>query len=353
MTHAGAAPPDGRPAADQERASGEGRAYDENLTHGGQVMGTLSYMSPEQAQDAHLVDARSDIYSLGCTLYYLLAGKPPYGGETAAGKILLHRGQPIPSLRAVRPEVSESLEAVFRKMLAKKPEDRQASMAEVVAALEACPEPTAAAAPLRRRVRRPLLVATALVGLAALLALAVMLLKLRTTDGTLIVQVNDAGVTVQVLGEDGALQQETKAGKGTLTLSVAQGKHRLRVERDGQEVFSRDFVLSPRETMPIKVAFDSTALAKPAPPAARPVLATASAPFDAAKARQLQEAWANALGVPVENRNSIGMTFVFIPPGEFDMGFSKEEVAWAVEQGKKNKWPWYSGQVPARRCGIG
>ncbi|HEX4131782.1 MAG TPA: protein kinase [Pirellulales bacterium] len=109
----------------------------ERMTSAGQVMGTVDYMAPEQAADTQAADARSDIYSLGCTLYRLLAGENPYSGDTIVKTILAHREQPVPALRAKRPEVSETLDAIYQRMIAKRPADRFASAQEVVAALEA------------------------------------------------------------------------------------------------------------------------------------------------------------------------------------------------------------------------
>jgi serine/threonine protein kinase len=109
----------------------------ERLTTTGQVMGTCDYMAPEQSLDTHQADARADIYALGCTLYRLLTGNPPYRAETFAKLFLMHLEAPIPSLGDSRPEVPEVLDAIAQRMLAKKPEDRYQSMAEVVAELEA------------------------------------------------------------------------------------------------------------------------------------------------------------------------------------------------------------------------
>ena len=109
----------------------------ERLTTTGQVMGTCDYMAPEQSLDTHQADARADIYSLGCTFYRLLTGSPPYQGETFAKLFLMHLESPIPSLCAVRPEVPAALDVVCQRMLAKKPEDRYQSMAEVIGELEA------------------------------------------------------------------------------------------------------------------------------------------------------------------------------------------------------------------------
>lgn len=119
------------------------------LTTTGMVMGTIDYMSPEQALDAKQAGPQSDIYSLGCTLYFLVAGRPPFDGETVMQKLLAHRESPIPSYRkllstsghdvADDPEATvraEAFDDILRRMLAKKPGDRFATMTEVIAALE-------------------------------------------------------------------------------------------------------------------------------------------------------------------------------------------------------------------------
>jgi CheY-like chemotaxis protein len=107
------------------------------LTQAGTIMGTVDYMSPEQALGAPNIDHRADIYSLGCTLFFLLLGKPPYQGPTVMATLLKHREAPIPSITEARPEVPAELDAVVRRMLAKAPADRYQTMSEVVAALEA------------------------------------------------------------------------------------------------------------------------------------------------------------------------------------------------------------------------
>jgi eukaryotic-like serine/threonine-protein kinase len=108
------------------------------LTVSGSFVGTVDFMSPEQAYDPRMADGRSDIYSLGCTLHYLLTGKPPFGGQTFMERLLGHRERPVPSLRAARQDVTSALDVTFRMLLAKAPEDRPQTMAAVIAELEEC-----------------------------------------------------------------------------------------------------------------------------------------------------------------------------------------------------------------------
>jgi serine/threonine protein kinase len=125
------------------------------LTQSGTYMGTVDYMAPEQAEDPHGVDHRADIYSLGCTLYFLLTGQVPFFGKTILKRLLAHQEHAAPTLRANRPEVSPALEAAYQKMMAKRPEERPASMTDVIALLQASKLATdtgmANLAPARRR----------------------------------------------------------------------------------------------------------------------------------------------------------------------------------------------------------
>jgi serine/threonine protein kinase len=113
---------------DEDRASLT-VAYDEN------VLGTADYLAPEQAINSHGVDARADIYSLGCSLYYLLTGHPPFPEGTLPQRLMMHQKTPPPSIYKDRAGAPQDLVSICAKMMAKKPEHRYQTAAEVAAAL--------------------------------------------------------------------------------------------------------------------------------------------------------------------------------------------------------------------------
>ncbi|TWU26690.1 Serine/threonine-protein kinase PrkC [Novipirellula galeiformis] len=108
----------------------------EDMTASGVTLGTFDYISPEQANDPRDADVRSDIYSLGCTLYFMLAGQPPYPGGTMLQKLINHGKTPPPDVRQLRSEVSGDLAAVIQKMLAKRPQDRYQNANDLIADLQ-------------------------------------------------------------------------------------------------------------------------------------------------------------------------------------------------------------------------
>jgi WD40 repeat protein len=110
----------------------------EEMTAAGSAMGTADYIAPEQATDSHNVDIRADIYSLGCTLYKLLAGRAPFGSpeyKNDVAKMLAHVQQTPPPIAGLRTDLPAELAAVVDRMMAKEPAQRYGTPAEVAAAL--------------------------------------------------------------------------------------------------------------------------------------------------------------------------------------------------------------------------
>ncbi len=296
------------------------------LTQDGSVMGTVDYMAPEQAKDTHTADARSDIYSLGCSLYYLLTGESVYRGSTMVNRIMAHQNDPIPSLTGKHILISQDVDAVFQKMVAKKPEDRFQSMSEVIVAIENCiqmkssstvatepsdPElqkflqsqkfassPTvvmsadamAAEIPLTDTqnesltsgflnntlggtVFQPLQKRMQSIGkwgwiiagtvLASLILLAGIILKVDTSAGIIILEIDQPELAGAVVSVDDQQKITIKAGKGTEPIEVVADEktHTLQVTKGGFETFTKQFTVNAggKETikvrlMPLKVA---------------------------------------------------------------------------------------------------
>ncbi|MCI0430317.1 MAG: serine/threonine protein kinase, partial [Rhodospirillales bacterium] len=129
-------------------------AAEQQVTDAGLAIGTVDYMSPEQASGATGLDGRSDVYALGCVLYEMLAGEPPFRGRTAHAIVARHLHEPPPPLRIRRPNLPEAVEDAVATALAKVPADRFPTAAEFAEALRAAETPGRTAR-IRRGARRP------------------------------------------------------------------------------------------------------------------------------------------------------------------------------------------------------
>jgi serine/threonine-protein kinase len=118
------------------RANDEAETTTDELTHEGALMGTPNYMAPEQASNPHDVDIRADIYSLGCTMYHLLTGRPPFPGGTFWQKIAQHMEAEPVSVESFRPGLPSGLGKLLRRMMAKRPAERFQKPADVALALK-------------------------------------------------------------------------------------------------------------------------------------------------------------------------------------------------------------------------
>ena len=283
-----------------------------SLTRQGQIMGTVDYMAPEQAADTRQAGVAADIYSLGCTLHYLLTGSSVYSGNTMMKRLLAHREQPIPSLTERRWDVPPALDAVFRKMLAKKPSSRQSSMTQVIAELKEtldspdtasstsdAPRPTVdhvpdsgpdastsdaeastvthlavplspapspaptqddamptirpIAAPKAGRRKPPnrnlLIAAGGLFGLV-LLVLAIVI-SIQTSKGKLVIKVDQAAARILIDGDE--VEITADGDPEPITIRVAEGPHRLEVTKGGFVTHTEKFKIVSGEATPVEV----------------------------------------------------------------------------------------------------
>jgi hypothetical protein len=265
------------------------------LTSTGIVLGTVDYIAPEQADNAHQADIRSDIYSLGCTLYHLLAGQPPFPTGTSLQKVMAHVEKKPQLLTELRPDLPEELMPVLERMMAKNPMDRYQTPAEVALALEPFtvaaavaraprPRPRVRATDLSRTVvlektpvrkrRRPwFLIAAAILAILVAGLLGVGVYRITTDKGELVIQTDNDDVEV-VVSKGGKVVKilDTKSGKH-VTLNSGEYELALKDDKEGLKLSPVKMTLNRGETVLATITraggLGGEAAAEP-PPATRP-----------------------------------------------------------------------------------
>ena len=203
------------------------------------VMGTPDYMAPEQAEDARSADGRADVYGLGCTLFHLLTDEVLFPMESTLLKLLAHRSQERPSARTARREVPAELDAVLRKAMARRPDERYQTPSELAAALEPFTDPACTARLTRQRRQRSLLALAALLLVAATVAAGVTRLP-AGKDREIVIETDDSEVEVVVKGDRIVRIVDPKTGRAyrldreELTLSLVDEPDGLAVTLDGK-----------------------------------------------------------------------------------------------------------------------
>jgi eukaryotic-like serine/threonine-protein kinase len=182
----------------------------EKLTETGLALGTPAYMSPEQSASG-IIDGRSDIYSLGCVVYEMLAGAPPFSGPTAQSILARHSVDPVPSLRTVRATVSPQLEQAIARAMAKVPADRYPDAAEFKGALR-----RAASADPEGTVRRVWGTRRWVVGAASVALGTIVLAARMMAPGS--PELDRSRVMVYPLVTSGAVQTRQTTGEDVATL---------------------------------------------------------------------------------------------------------------------------------------
>jgi serine/threonine protein kinase/formylglycine-generating enzyme required for sulfatase activity len=322
-------------------------ADDVAITRTGEVAGTPQYMSPEQAQGLSL-DARSDLFSLGSVLYAMGTGRSPFRADSTVAVLRRVCDDTPRPIREINSDIPDWLADIIDRLLAKKPVERFQTAAEVaellgqhLAQLQQ-PSPPAAQAALASQSKIQnsksrisarywvlstvsalllllLTISVSLTEATGLTRFAPTLLRIVTGEGTLLVEVNDPAVKVTVEGDGGLVIR----GAGVHEVHLKPGNYRWKATRDGQVVKQELVEIIRGGTRTIRVtrenAGQTTALRD------NQFVSETNAPASEVMARQ--ELCARRLGVPVEITNSVGMRLRLIPPGEFLMGTTENEVA--------------------------
>jgi WD40 repeat protein/tRNA A-37 threonylcarbamoyl transferase component Bud32 len=232
------------------------------LTQSGSIMSTPDYMAPEQADDPHNADIRADLYSLGCTLYYLLAGHPPFPKGTVVEKLAAHHRDTPRPLHQLRRDVPPELSALVARLLSKKPAERFQTPAEVVQALTPFLRPAAADAKPQAAItsqpprwRRWIIAAAA----AFVLLLAAVVYRITTDKGELVITTDaeDVEVIVKRKGEqvtivDLQTKQKVELRSGEYVAELGKGG-------EGLALSTKNFTIKRGEKTIVEVRLEPSA----------------------------------------------------------------------------------------------
>ena len=254
---------------------GLARAVDDaSITRSGVIAGTPQYMSPEQARGGS-VDARSDLFGLGCVLYAICTGRPPFRAENSHAILRLITDEEPRPIREMNPEIPEWLCSIVTKLMSKQPDDRFTSAEEVAELLEVClahvQQPTTVPLPescrsLRRsRVsfafpmatlfrRWPLFSILVTAGFAGLLILAGIVIVLELGKGTLTITSEANDVPIRIMQGDDVVENLTVSQAGK-TVRIAAGRYQVEIDGniDGIAIADKTVTLTRRGQATVKV----------------------------------------------------------------------------------------------------
>jgi serine/threonine protein kinase/formylglycine-generating enzyme required for sulfatase activity len=351
---------------------------DQRLTNSGAILGTVDFMAPEQAFQVKETDASADIYSLGCTLYYLLSGDPPFPKETPLATLYSHQHDPPPKLTEINDQIPLWLEEIYLKMMSKNKTDRQSHMAELIAELDqqintSLPSPeeiTINNATAKNSNTRKRVISILVLGILIALSLTIFpwspqtnqnlspvqdttkSLPLETDPHSMLqITINDPNISVSIKGTDHLFKKSEKPKE----LRLSSGEKTLVIQGTNYTFEADPLLLKPNETATIHVeriankvrvlqdnllqslkVLDNKQISMPP---------LAKGQFDSQAAKLHQKAWSDYLNLPIEKEIDLGndqkLILVLIPPGEFMMGTSQEDRERLSKQAKlesENGW---------------
>lgn len=275
------------------------RENDKRETLHGSVVGTPRYMSPEQADDK-AITSNSDLFSLGSVFYEMLCGESPFKGDSHLSEMKAVLRKKPATMKSFRSDLPRELEGLIRKMLEKKPTRRYQSATEVLDALDSLqleqPPQLRSLMPMPlRNSWSPARTIAAVCTIAAGLLLMVVLFNPSHSP------------KIQSLQPDVAAMP--------------------RIDDEKQNNL---------DTIDSKASVPQSAAETRVEPIDHPWVQELRIPFSAGVAKEYQQRWADALGIAVEVQNQFGMQFVLIPPGEFLMGYSPEELIESLRNANGN-----------------